>query len=94
MYQYTNCVICHKKGFFQCKQCPSFVCSKEHLFLHNKNTHKDTNIPEKNNTNEINNDISKEIMIRMSNQDYSTAITLINNHLNLLKQHNNYNLNN
>ena len=85
MYQYTNCVICHKKGFFQCKQCPSFVCSKEHLFLHNKNTHKDTNIPEKNNTNEINNDISKEIMIRMSNQDYSTAITLINNHLNLLK---------
>ena len=94
MYQYTNCVICHKKGFFQCKQCPSFVCSKEHLFLHNKNTHKVTNIPEKNNTNEINNDISKEIMIRMSNQDYSTAITLINNHLNLLKQHNNYNLNN
>ena len=94
MYQYTNCVICHKKGFFQCKQCPSFVCSKEHLFLHNKNTHKDANIPEKNNTNEINNDISKEIMIRMSNQDYSTAITLINNHLNLLKQHNNYNLNN
>ena len=94
MYQYTNCVICHKKGFFQCKQCPSFVCSKEHLFLHNKNTHKETNIPEKNNTNEINNDISKEIMIRMSNQDYSTAITLINNHLNLLKQHNNYNLNN
>ena len=94
MYQYTNCVICHKKGFFQCKQCPSFVCSKEHLFLHNKNTHKDTNISEKNNNNEINNDISKEIMIRMSNQDYSTAITLINNHLNLLKQHNNYNLNN
>ena len=94
MYQYTNCVICHKKGFFQCKQCPSFVCSKEHLFLHNKNTHKDTNIPEKNNTNETNNDIRKEIMIRMSNQDYSTAITLINNHLNLLKQHNNYNLNN
>ena len=94
MYQYTNCVICHKKGFFQCKQCPSFVCSKEHLFLHNKNTHKDTNIPEKNNTTKINNDISKEIMIRMSNQDYSTAITLINNHLNLLKQHNNYNLNN
>ena len=94
MYQYTNCVICHKKGFFQCKQCPSFVCSKEHLFLHNKNTHKVTNIPEKNNTNEINNDISKEIMIRMSNQDYSTAITLINNHLDLLKQHNNYNLNN
>jgi len=94
MYQYTNCVICHKKGFFQCKQCPSFVCSKEHLFLHNKNNHKDTNIPEKNNTNEINNDISKEIMIRMSNKDYSTAITLINNHLNLLKQHNNYNLNN
>ena len=94
MYQYTNCVICHKKGFFQCKQCPSFVCSKEHLFLHNKNTHKDTNIPKKNNTHEINNDISKEIMIRMSNQDYSTAITLINNHLNLLKQHNNYNLNN
>ena len=94
MYQYTNCVICHKKGFFQCKQCPSFVCSKEHLFLHNKNTHKDTNIPEKNKITEINNDISKEIMIRMSNQDYSTAITLINNHLNLLKQHNNYNLNN
>ena len=94
MYQYTNCEICHKKGFFQCKLCPSFVCSKEHLFLHNKNTHKDTNIPEKNNNHEINNDINKEIMTRMSNQDYSTAITLINNHLNLLKQHNNYNLNN
>jgi tetratricopeptide (TPR) repeat protein len=37
------------------------------------------------------NDIKKEIMIKMSNQDYSNTILLINNHLNLLKKQNQYN---
>jgi tetratricopeptide (TPR) repeat protein len=39
-----------------------------------------------------NNDIKEDIMIKMSNQDYSNAILLINNYLNLLKQQNRYNV--
>ena len=90
MYQYSNCIICHKKGYIQCDQCkkPLFFCSKEHLFIHNKQAHKVMN------TVINNNDIKKEIMIKMSNQDYSNAIILINNYLNFLKQKNQYNVDN
>ena len=94
MYQYKNCIICHKKGYIQCDQCnkPSFFCSKEHLFLHNQKDHRAINIQKQNYSNINNNDIKKDIMIKMSNQDYSNAILLINNYLNLLKQQNQYNV--
>ena len=94
MYQYKNCIICHKKGYIQCEQCnkPSFFCSKEHLFLHNQKDHRAINIQKQNYSNINNNDIKKDIMIKMSNQDYSNAILLINNYLNLLKQQNQYNV--
>ena len=94
MYQYKNCIICHKKGYIQCDQCnkPSFFCSKEHFFLHNQKDHRAINIQNQNYSNINNNDIKKEIMIKMSNQDYSNAIPLINNYLNLLKQQNQYNV--
>ena len=93
MYQYTNCILCHKKGYIQCDQCikPSFFCSKEHLFLHNQKDHRVINIQMQNYSNINTNDIKKEIMIKMSNQDYSNTILLINNHLNLLKKQNQYN---
>ena len=90
MYQYTNCIICHKKGFIQCPQCNKsyYFCSKEHLFLHIQKTHKNLNDVN------YNNEIRKEIMINMSNHDYSSVILLINNYLNSLKQQNQYNTNN
>ena len=92
MYQYTNCIICHKKGNIKCELCErsSFLCSREHLFLHNQQYHNMNKI-QKQNQSEINNDIRKEIMIKMSNQEYSKAISLINNYLNILKQQNEYN---
>ncbi len=95
MYQYTNCIICHKKGKIKCDFCEntSYLCSKEHLFLHNQQYHNNTNI-QKQNKLEINNDIRKQIMIKMSNQDYSSSISLINSYLNILKQQNEYNANN
>ena len=90
MYQYTNCIICHKKGFIQCEQCnkPYYFCSKEHLILHIQKSHKSLNDIK------INNDIRKEIAINMSNQDYPSVIMLINNFLNSLKLQNQYNTNN
>ena len=95
MYQYTNCIICHKKGKIKCEFCEntSYLCSKEHLFLHNQQYHNINNI-QKQNKLEINNDIRKQIMIKMSNQDYSSSISLINSYLNILKQQNEYNANN
>ena len=95
MYQYTNCIICHKKGKIKCDFCEntSYLCSKEHLFLHNQQYHNINNI-QKQNKLEINNDIRKQIMIKMSNQDYSSSISLINSYLNILKQQNEYNANN
>ena len=95
MYQYTNCIICHKKGHIKCEFCEntSYLCSKEHLFLHNQQYHNINNI-QKQNKLEINNDIRKQIMIKMSNQDYSSSISLINSYLNILKQQNEYNANN
>ena len=95
MYLYKNCIICHKKGNIKCEFCehPSYLCSKEHLFLHNQQYHNNTNI-QKQNKLEINNDIRKQIMIKMSNQDYSSSISLINSYLNILKQQNEYNANN
>ena len=95
MYQYTNCIICHKKGKIKCEFCEniSYLCSKEHLFLHNQQYHNINNI-QKQNKLEINNDIRKQIMIKMSNQDYSSSISLINSCLNILKQQNEYNANN
>ena len=95
MNQYKNCIICHKKGKIQCNQCnhPSFFCSKEHLFLHNQQYHK-INKQQNKNKNGLNNDIRKEIIFHMSNQDYSTAIESIINYLNLLKQQNEYNQHN
>ena len=95
MYQYTNCIICHKKGKIKCDFCEntSYLCSKEHLFLHNQQYHNNTNV-QKQNKLEINNDIRKQIMIKMSNQDYSSSISLINSYLNILKQQNEYNANN
>ena len=94
MYQYTNCIICHKKGKIKCEFCEniSYLCSKEHLFLHNQQYH--NNNVQKQNKLEINNDIRKQIMIKMSNQDYSSSISLINSYLNILKQQNEYNANN
>ena len=94
MYQYTNCIICHKKGKIKCDFCEntSYLCSKEHLFLHNQQYH--NNNVQKQNKLEINNDIRKQIMIKMSNQDYSSSISLINSYLNILKQQNEYNANN
>ena len=90
MYQYTNCIICHKKGFIQCEQCnkPYYFCSKEHLILHIQKSHKNEDDIK------INNDIRKEIAINMSNQDYPSVIMLINNYLNSLKLQNQYNTNN
>ena len=95
MYKYTNCIICHKKGKIKCDFCEntSYLCSKEHLFLHNQQYHNINNI-QKQNKLEINNDIRKQIMIKMSNQDYSSSISLINSYLNILKQQNEYNANN
>ena len=95
MYQYTNCIICHKKGKIKCDFCEnsSYLCSKEHLFLHNQQYHNINNI-QKQNKLEINNDIRKQIMIKMSNQDYSSSISLISSYLNILKQQNEYNANN
>ena len=95
MYQYTNCIICQKKGHIKCEFCEntSYLCSKEHLFLHNQQYHYNTNV-QKQNKLEINNDIRKQIMIKMSNQDYSSSISLINSYLNILKQQNEYNANN
>ena len=95
MYQYTNCIICHKKGKIKCDFCEniSHLCSKEHLFLHNQQYHNINNI-QKQNKLEINNDLRKQIMIKMSNQDYSSSISLINSYLNILKQQNEYNANN
>ena len=95
MYQYTNCIICHKKGKIKCDFCEntSYLCSKEHLFLHNQQYHNLNHI-QKQNKLEINNDIRKQIMIKMSNQDYSSSISLINSYLNILKQQNEYNANN
>ena len=92
MYQYKNCIICHKKGNIKCEFCeqPSYLCSKEHLFLHNQQYH-NTNKIQKQNSSEINNDIRKEIMIKMSNQEYSKSISLITNYLNILKNQNEYN---
>ena len=92
MYQYKNCIICHKKGNIQCNQCEhlAFFCSKEHLFLHNQQYHKIKNQQRQHNK-QINNDIRKEIMIQMSNQDYSNVIESIINYLNILKQQNEYN---
>ena len=94
MYQYTNCIICHKKGKIKCEFCEniSYLCSKEHLFLHNQQYH--NNNVQKQNKLEINNDIRKQIMIKMSNHDYSSSISLINSYLNILKQQNEYNANN
>ena len=90
MYQYTNCIICHKKGFIQCEQCnkPYYFCSKEHLNIHIQKSHKNLDDVK------INNDIRKEIAINMSNQDYPSVIMLINNFLNSLKLQNQYNTNN
>ena len=90
MYQYTNCIICHKKGFIQCEQCnkPYYFCSKEHLIIHIQKSHKSLDDVK------INNDIRKEIAINMSNQDYPSVIMLINNFLNSLKLQNQYNTNN
>ena len=90
MYQYTNCIICHKKGFIQCEQCnkPYYFCSKEHLIIHIQKSHKNLDDVK------INNDIRKEIAINMSNQDYPSVIMLINNYLNSLKLQNQYNTNN
>ena len=90
MYQYTNCIICHKKGFIQCEQCnkPYYFCSKEHLIIHIQKSHKNLDDVK------INNDIRKEIAINMSNQDYPSVIMLINNFLNSLKLQNQYNTNN
>ena len=95
MYQYTNCIICHKKGKIKCEFCEniSYLCSREHLFLHNQQYHNMNKI-QKQNQSEINNDIRKQIMIKMSNQDYSSSISLINSYLNILKQQNEYNANN
>ena len=89
MYQYTNCLICHKKGHIQCDKCSksSFFCSKNHLFLHNQQYHKELN-------NKMSNkDIREEIMFKMSKRDYQGAISLINNHLNVFKEQKQYNNN-
>ena len=95
-----NCILCNKTGYIQCEKCytPSFLCSKEHLLLHNKKSHQIKNISniniqnnQKQKLNIENNDIRKEIMIKMSNQEYSSAIILINNFLNSLKKQNEYN---
>ena len=95
-----NCILCNKTGYIQCEKCytPSFLCSKEHLLLHNKKSHQIKNISniniqnnQKQKLNIENNDIRKEIMIKMSNQEYSSAIILINNFLNSLTKQNEYN---
>ena len=95
-----NCILCNKTGYIQCEKCytPSFLCSKEHLLLHNKKSHQIKNISniniqnnQKQKLNIENNDIRKEIMIKMSNQEYSKSISLITNYLNILKNQNEYN---
>ena len=101
MYQNRNCIICNKNGFIQCNDCynPSFFCSKEHILLHIQQSHRINNISNNINyqnskkqiSNESKNDIRKEIMIKMSNQDYSSAIIILNNFITSLKKQNQYN---